>query len=206
MALFFSAGSTVSLSLNLEDGAAGFYPRAYIFAGGAPAGDIDLGHIGMGRYLGLWVPANPVLYDVLYVVYADALHSAEAPEYSREMEKWQPVDVIVDALDRAGLPADTAAAVWDALLVLYQDPGSAGEHLGRLTAAQMGVMDDTNTRLRLVEKILRNRLELADGAADNWILYDDDSVTPLLRWSVSDKDGAGIVQQRLVPSRRTRGA
>lgn len=206
MALFFSAGSTVSLSLNLEDGAAGFYPRAYVFAGGAPAGDIDLGHIGMGRYVGLWVPASAISYDVLYVVYEDALHAVEAEAYTREMEKWQPVEVIVDAFDRANLPADTAGAVWDALLSLHQDPGSAGEHLGRLTAAQMGVMDDTNTRIRLVEKILRNRLELADGTANNWILYDDDSVTPLLRWSVTDKDGAGIVQQRLVPSRRTRGA
>ena len=50
-----------------------------------------------------------------------------------------------------------------------------------------------------------DRLELADGDTGNWILYDDDSVTPLLTFNVRDKAGAVIVQQAGVPSRRSRG-
>jgi hypothetical protein len=57
-------------------------------------------------------------------------------------------------------------------------------------------------RTLLIRKIHTNRLELFDGDSDNWILYDDDAVTPLLTFSVSDKDGTVIVQQPHTPSRR----
>jgi hypothetical protein len=72
--------------------------------------------------------------------------------------------------------------------------GSVDEHL-----------DTTETFTTLIKKMLINKLELADGSASNWILYDDDDTTPLLTFSVSDKDGLTITQATGVPSKRTRG-
>lgn len=102
---------------------------------------------------------------------------------------------------------------YDALFIVYTDAGHTVESTVYTRAMEKWQSDtliaaatsDTNTRTRLIEKLLRNRLELADGSTSNWILYDDDSVTPLLTFNVKDKTGAGIVQQALVPSRRSRG-
>jgi hypothetical protein len=65
--------------------------------------------------------------------------------------------------------------------------------------------DNIDYRTALIRKVLINRLELLDGNTDNWVLYDDDDVTPLIEWDVSDKDGDVIEQTRYTDSRRTRG-
>lgn len=205
MAHLFTPSSAVSLTLNLEDGSTGMFPRAFIFSNGSLITSVDLGHISLGRYSGTWVPGALATYDALFVIYIDSGHTTESTIFTREMEKWQSDAVFASAIDRPALPGDVADAVWDELLSLHVGAGSAGEFLGRLTAARSANIDDSNTRIRLLEKILRNRLELADGSTSNWVLYDDDSVTPLLTWSVTDKDGDGIAQQKLVPSQRTRG-
>lgn len=202
---FFTESAATPLTLNLEDGATDQYPRAFIFTGGSLVTSVDLGHVSLGRYVGTWVPGGAAHYDVLFITYTDALHTFESVIYTREMERWQNDEIIATAINRAQLPIDVADQVWDELLNAHTDPGSAGEFLGRLTAARAANIDDTNARVRLLEKIARNRLELMDGTTDNWILYDDDSVTPLLTFSVTDKNGAAIVQQNAVPSRRTRG-
>lgn len=206
MSNIYTPGSALTLSLNLEDGATGLYPQALIFAGGSLQDTVDMAHTGLGRYVASWVSGIlPQNYDALYIVYTDALHSIESPVYTREQERWQPDTLFADAIDRAGLPTDVSDAVWDALLAAHTAPGSSGEFLGRLTAARAANIDTTATRVALIEKIMRNRLELADGNTGNWILYDDDSVTPLLTFNVRDKNGGGIMQQALVPSRRSRG-
>jgi hypothetical protein len=64
----------------------------------------------------------------------------------------------------------------------------------------VGVVDIRTTLLR---KIQTNRLELFDGDTDNWILYDDDAITPLITFSISDKDGDVIVQCSSSPSKRS---
>jgi len=64
----------------------------------------------------------------------------------------------------------------------------------------VGIVD---LRTDLLRKIQTNRLELFDGDIDNWILYDDDGTTPLLTFSVSDKDGNIIVQCPNTPSKRS---
>ena len=89
-------------------------------------------------------------------------------------------------LNRENIPDD----VWDELLAGHAAVGSAGEAL---------------TFTTLIKKMLINRLELADGVANNWVLYDDNDTTPLLTFSVTDKDGLTISQPTGVPSRRTRG-
>jgi len=98
-----------------------------------------------------------------------------------------------------------AQAVWDELLSSHSIGGSAGEFLARFTAARAAAVDNTESRMILLEKIMRNRLVLTDGSSDNWVLYDDDGVTPLLTFDVADKAGNQIVQQAGVPSRRSRG-
>ncbi|RLI53567.1 MAG: hypothetical protein DRP09_15415 [Candidatus Thorarchaeota archaeon] len=64
----------------------------------------------------------------------------------------------------------------------------------------VGIVD---LRTDLLRKVQTNRLELFDGDTDNWILYDDDGITPLLTFSVSDKDGNIIVQCPNTPSKRS---
>jgi hypothetical protein len=58
----------------------------------------------------------------------------------------------------------------------------------------------------LVRKLLNNRLELSDGLAGNWILYDDDDLSVLLTYDVTSKTGTAIQISSSAPARRTRGA
>jgi len=69
----------------------------------------------------------------------------------------------------------------------------------------VGVLND-NIELRtlLIKKILTNKLELQDGDANNWILYDDDSMSELLKWDVRDKEGGGIIERHNSNSRRSK--
>lgn len=203
---FYTPSAPVALTLNLEDGNEDQFPRAFIFSNGSIITSVDLGHVGLGRYSGTWIPGALKSYDALFVIYSEVTHTTESDIYTREMERWQSQEIIADAIGLSSLPIDIADQVWDELLAAHTLAGSAGEYLARLTQGHVDTVQDTNVRAVLLEKILRNRLELADGSTDNWVLYDDDSVTPLLRWSVTDKEGSGIAQQRLVPSRRTRGA
>jgi len=58
------------------------------------------------------------------------------------------------------------------------------------------------TATELIRKLLTNRLELAEGNTQNWILYDDDGVTPLKMWHVKDKSGNSILIAAGAPARR----
>lgn len=64
-----------------------------------------------------------------------------------------------------------------------------------------GVPDDCV----LSRKIGQNRLDMSPGAVGNWVLYDDNSVTPLLTYDVSDVTGGPIAPPPGAPARRTRG-
>lgn len=191
---FFIPSVATDISLNLNDGDVSQYPRAYVYDGGSLSATIDLSHDALGRYRGSWVPAAAVDYDVVFVVFSDAGRTIESPTYTREQERWQPSPTV-----------SAAGAVWGANLASYVGPGTAAESLSRLTAARAAIIDVMGPNTDLTLKILRNRLELADGATGNWVLFDDDSVTPLLTFSVSDKDGNPILQPVSAPSRRTRG-
>lgn len=183
MSVIFTPGANVYLTLNLEDGDINQYPRARVYTNGTLVDTIDLVHSQFGRYRGLWTPPSvpALVYDVLFITYSNAARTVENPRYTREMEKWQPATLIPDA-------------VLDAPLAPHNIVGSVGAS-----------MQETNARSVLTNKILRNRLELADGNLGNWVLYDDDNTTVLLTFSVADKNGNNIVQQTAAPSRRTRG-
>jgi hypothetical protein len=96
------------------------------------------------------------------------------------------------------------------------DGGESLSTNDRYTFGATGLYDETidsvNTtlsgidiRTELIRKIQTNRLELSDGSSSNWILYDSDDITPLLTFSITDKDGNAIVQSSNVPSKRSRG-
>jgi len=84
----------------------------------------------------------------------------------------------------------------------YAASGEYGEVLDSIEST-VGLVDIRTTLLR---KIQTNRLELFDGNTNNWILYDDDAVTPLLTFSVSDKNDDIIVQCPNSPSKRSGAA
>jgi hypothetical protein len=109
----------------------------------------------------------------------------------------------------AGERLAVAGKVWDETLPGSHGTGSAGRLVAdleaRLTLARAGFLDqipDIADQVELARKILKNRLELTEGATSNWVLYDDDDVTPLITWSVSDKDGHGIRIASFTPARR----
>ncbi len=81
----------------------------------------------------------------------------------------------------------------------YASSGEYNEVLDNIEST-VGVVD---IRTILLRKIQTNRLELFDGDTDNWILYDDDAVTPLLTFDVTDKNGDLIVQCSSAPSKRS---
>ena len=56
--------------------------------------------------------------------------------------------------------------------------GSSGEYNNVLDSIEstVGVVDVATL---LIRKIHTNRLELADGDTGNWVLYNDDAITPL---------------------------
>lgn len=59
--------------------------------------------------------------------------------------------------------------------------------------------------LELLKKMGTNRLELSPGITDNWILYDDNDIDPLLTFSVRDKSGFAIQLADGAPARRSKG-
>ena len=86
--------------------------------------------------------------------------------------------------------------------------GKADALLARLTLARAAALDlipAVDDTVSLLKRIAVNRLELSDGAGDNWVLYADDDVTPLITWPVRDKGGGAIAQPVGAPSRRSRG-
>lgn len=66
-------------------------------------------------------------------------------------------------------------------------------------------VSDVDVRTTLIRKLQTNRLELEDGDPGIWRLYDDDDVTVLLTFQISDKNGGAIVQPPTSPSRRSKG-
>lgn len=87
-------------------------------------------------------------------------------------------------------------ALWDA------DPNDLGQVSAfdrYYSAATEGPVVTAN------RKLLNNRLELQPGSINNWELWDDDDVTVIRTFDVTDKTGAAITVDSGVPARRTRG-
>lgn len=73
---------------------------------------------------------------------------------------------------------------------------------GSLAQVVLSQQAALNGDLSLVRKLLLNRLELREGSVNNWILYDDDGVTPFQYWDVTDQDGNPVVLSAGAPTER----
>ena len=90
----------------------------------------------------------------------------------------------------------------------YGFTGEYNDILNSHTTTLSGIestANDIDIRTVLLRKIETNKLVLQDGSTDNWVLYEDDDTTPLLTFSVRDKDGAAIIQPSNSPSIRYKG-
>lgn len=67
---------------------------------------------------------------------------------------------------------------------------------------QEGLLLNVTDLLRL-RQWMTNRQELSTGSSDNFVLYDDDAVTPLEIQDVTDKSGAAITIPDGAPARRS---
>lgn len=155
---------------------------------------------------------------------------AGATQIARTGADGDTLETLSDQIDPKAIEANVEGHV-TASLNLYDPPTHAemtaehdvleGEHaaiaaaiaaLNNLSIADvqtaMTNQGYTTARAAMIElskKMLINRLELADGDTDNWILYDDDDSTPLLTFSVTNKNAGAIDLPTAAPAQRTRG-
>jgi hypothetical protein len=80
--------------------------------------------------------------------------------------------------------------------------GATGEY-GVISNNIYIMMNYIDCRTILMRKIFTNKLELEDGDTQNWILYDDDDVTPLLIFNARDKWGLSVYQTPRMTSRKS---
>lgn len=86
---------------------------------------------------------------------------------------------------------------------------------GKTLVAEFAVVDDSKTWVghdvyllinadtsTLLRKLATNRLEEAPGNPGLIVLYDDDSLTPLLSWEIRDALGGAVVSNVGAPARR----
>ena len=67
------------------------------------------------------------------------------------------------------------------------------------------ISDGVDFRVALIRKIMINREESFDGTTNNLTLYDDDSITPLLKWNIKDPYWRAVFQEHHEPAKRSRG-
>lgn len=197
----FALGETVKLSVQLEDGTINRYPTARIFMASVQVDTIDLNHVSNGLYERDWTPPSEGQYAVIYNVFMDTNRTVEDGSYGYGFEVWKAIDTMVDPITEGVLTAHLAD--------YSASPGSLAQAIesleARLTIARAAALDqipDIEIDTALVRKLLKNRLELTDGASGNWVLYDDDNSTPILSWNVRDKDGEGVRLPKYAPARR----
>jgi len=91
------------------------------------------------------------------------------------------------------------------LPLAYRYKGSSSGEWGNIINNIGLVSDNVDFRVNLVRKIWKNRLILKDGGVQNLTVYEDDDVTPIIKWDVTDLTDDLISQGRYNSSRRTRG-
>jgi len=113
---------------------------------------------------------------------------------------------------------DVKTAVWSesqqgAQVVTDAELGAARAALAVSAALDAKTAADTalvaanaaSVQATLARKARTNRDKLTEGSVDNYVLFDDDGVTPLRTHSVTDKSGGPIVLPPGVPAERSAG-
>lgn len=71
-----------------------------------------------------------------------------------------------------------------------------------LSTSQATTLSNIEVIAAALQKIALNRTVLSEGDSGNFIVYDDDNVTPLYTHSVKDKDGGAVILDDGVPAER----
>lgn len=129
-------GSSVGVSLTLEDGNTGQYPNVQLVdsTGALIGSPIDLDHAHDGTYVGI-IPAAPLTtgyYHLHFAVWADISRTIPSSVYSRDNEI-----LVVETQT-----TEIASAVWDQLVDNNQVAGSFGQAIKIL----MGISAKSNMR------------------------------------------------------------
>lgn len=137
MTLPATTGSPVPITMILEDGEEGVYPRAEIYAPGSatPTSVLDLPHVAKGRYETTWTPGAKGVYSAHFIVYADAARTVESLVYTREMEQVYVTDHGKD---------DLAAMIVRILGLVHENAfidNTVHDIDGQLVAARVRVFD-----------------------------------------------------------------
>lgn len=75
------------LELMLADGDTGMFPRATVYNdAGALQATIDLTHVALGLYQGLWTSPTAGHFSVAFVVYSNSGHTTVSNKYDRTAE------------------------------------------------------------------------------------------------------------------------
>jgi hypothetical protein len=73
---------------------------------------------------------------------------------------------------------------------------------GLIGSAVLDLIPDIEETVDFNRKVLSNRLELEAGSTENWILYDDDNITIIKKWNITDLTGGDITTPAGVPTKR----
>ena len=109
------------------------------------------------------------------------------------------------AVDASGASLSTPIHPTAYVQVVLAQSSSATQLGTSLTDEQQAQLDNVEYLAGYLKKIQVNRLELQPGASANWKLYDDDDVTLLRTWDVTDASGEPIAVPAGAPARRSRG-
>ena len=120
-------GVSTPLELMLFDGATTKAVRVRIrTTSGTLVASVNLTHIGDGLYTGSWTPAVAGYYHAVYIAYTNSTYLTEDFTYTRTTEPYRVAST-------AGLdPTAIAMAIWNAMLVDYNLPGTFGEAISLL--------------------------------------------------------------------------
>lgn len=133
-------GETVRLSLTVDDGNTGVFPKATIYNGSVvPVAAVNLTHVALGMYRGDFTPSLAKNFDVVFRVFSDPARTVET-DYLRRSELIK-VNLPPDE-PRLGVVFDSTA---DQLLVnVHVLRKGVRINASLLSSATVTVFDDDN--------------------------------------------------------------
>jgi hypothetical protein len=66
-------------------------------------------------------------------------------------------------------------------------------------------VNNVTSQVTLLRKVAKNRLEETSGNPGHLVLYDDDNVTAIETWSITDETGGAVLPAVGTPSKRSAG-
>jgi hypothetical protein len=132
-------GNALPLRLQIEDGLADKFIKAYVFNGASTlVTSIDLSHLTSGLYVGYWTPVTAGTYHAVYILYTDNTYTTTLGPYYRQSSD----TFVVQSM------GDIGESVWNTDLVDNNASNSAARILKDLLVTTGGI--DATTLADLV--------------------------------------------------------